>query len=151
MPKLILGVNDIPYSGEPHKGKRSSKGDNSKTTGEVAEILEGKYHVMAMFYQKRAPDIASLMERKVSDALEKVLDGRKPGKINYGSVDQKIDQMFRAFLTNNEIASMGLSGLPMQAAMAGKSSRFKSGKGPVTRPMFVDTGLYRKSFKSEIK
>ncbi len=159
---LHLGVVDVAY------GDIDASGAN--TTGEVAEILETKYHVMRIFAEKNM----GLIEKAVADALQGEMEtsrtrGRKPTISNLYT--QKIDQRFREFLTNREIEKI----LPftIQAAEQGISHRFKdiSGKGVRVsdivagkasgyqkvlkmkrnpRPAFVDTGLYRQSFISWI-
>ncbi len=65
---LHLGVIDIPYSdasytaapkgrkiGRARRGKITAPPpqSNHKTTGDVAEILEAKYHIMETFFAKR--------------------------------------------------------------------------------------------------
>lgn len=159
---LHLGVLDLAY------GDAGASGAN--TTGEVAEILESKYHVMRIFSDKNM----ALIEKAVADALDGELEsartgGRKPSISNLFT--QKIDQRFREFLSNREIEKV----LPftIAAAEAGVSHRFKdvnnravsvesivSGQAQnykkvlkmkrESRPEFIDTGLYQASFISWI-
>ena len=159
---LHFGVLDLAYSDADASG--------ANTTGEVAEILENKYHVMRIF----AEENFDLIEKTVADALEGEMEtartaGRKPSISNLFT--QKIDQRFRQFLSNREIEAV----LPftIQAAQEGISHRFKDPSGKTVRvqdivsgkatayqkvlkmkrsprPAFIDTGLYQQSFISWI-
>lgn len=162
MPRLHLGVIDIAYSDPDASGAR--------TTGDVAEILESKYHVMQLFADSHADELADLVADAIAGQLESARSGMIP---RIPEIDvQKLDAAFRDFLDSNEIQRL----LPVRIAAAdeGVSHRFKNAKnrtigasdvvkrgggqglslvakkprGP--RPAFIDTGLYQASFRSWI-
>jgi hypothetical protein len=136
MPVLHLGVIDQPYS------------TGGKTTGDVAEILEGKYEVMGHFADKHEQDIANDLENSLEGVLENLLLGAPPAQNAFAQAESAIENRFKQFLSLKEMDSLGVSGVPTAAALAGKSKRFKSGRGPKPRPSFIDTGLYQANFKS---
>ncbi|EBL7701084.1 hypothetical protein DCT98_28205, partial [Salmonella enterica] len=61
--KLHLGVMDIPYENE------------NTTTGDVAEILEGKYRIMQTFFDRHGEEIAQMMSNDLAAGLENMLAG----------------------------------------------------------------------------
>ena len=108
--RLHLGVLDVPYK----QGSNSSP----ETTGDVAEILENRYHPIEIFYEEHA----------------------------------NIETRFRHFLSQKEMDSLGVPGVPTKAALAGVSHRFKhpyAKRAP--RPSFIDTGLYEASFRAWVE
>ena len=148
MTTLHLGVIDQPY-------------DNSvgATTGMVAEILEDKYHVMEVFFEARTGDIAAALERSIQGALDALaMDAPVEGIDPFGGASGEIEMAFRQFLDSKEIESLGIPGVPTQAALDGVSQRFKNPRYKKTksgkkikrapRPSFIDTGLYEASMKA---
>jgi hypothetical protein len=145
---LHLGVIDQPYV--------NSVGT---TTGDVAEILEDKYHVMEVFFELRRQDVAAALERSIQGALDQ-LDMNVPVEnINpFSGASGEIEAAFRHFLDSKEIESLGIPGVPTQAALDGVSHRFKNPRYKKTkggkkvkrapRPSFIDTGLYEASMKA---
>ena len=144
MPVLHLGVIDQPYNEPPGKGQKRI---GAETTGDVAEILEKKYHVMEVFYGKYKADIAKDLETSLVGALENLLMGAPATADPFASASSKIENKFRKFLTNKEMD--GRAGIPTEASLLGISHRFKRMRGP-PRPSFIDTGLYENSFKAWI-
>lgn len=142
MTTLQLGVLDIPYSDNPEEGSK-----DVSTTGDVAEILEGKYHLFTAFYVEHENDINKALMDGFEDALESMLMGAPADADPFAAGCQKIDQEFRTFLMKAEIEKMGIDGVPTKAALDGKSIRFKRKKGP-RRPSFIDSGLLEASFRS---
>jgi hypothetical protein len=140
-PKLVLGVIDVPYE------------DGKTTTGDVAEILEGKYHVMEIFYLERREQIEALIAGQAAAALQNLLTG----SMQYGDpifdVTQQIDELFRDFLDADEISAILPITQQITAAQIGKNSRKKSGynKNNEARPAFIDSGLFQSSFRSWIE
>ncbi len=114
------------------------------STGEVASILEAKYHVMRTFVE--------LHEQEINDALveqmAQVLDNAKAGApLPFGEIRfAKIEEEFRRYIDLGEWEAT--SGQPTQAALEGKSKRKKSGKYEGARPSFYETGLYTNSFST---
>lgn len=140
MPILHLGVIDQPYT----------KAKDSQTTGSVAEILEAKYEVMGKFVEKHEQDIANDLENSLEGVLENMLLGGPvvPPDQAFAAGTSAIEHRFKQFLSLKEMDSLGVSGVPTAAALAGKSKRFKSGYGPKPRPSFIDSGLYQANFKA---
>lgn len=160
MATLHLGVIDVAYSDPDASG--------ASTTGQVAQILEDKYHVMRIFAEEHWDELEELVADAIVGQLETARSGIIPQIPNIDV--QKLDAAFRDFLDSNEIQSI----LPerIQAADEGISHRFKNAqnrtvkasdvvsrgsgaglsivakkpRGP--RPAFVDTGLYQASFRS---
>lgn len=138
MTTLNLGVIDLHYA---------DAGADSHTTGDVAEILEAEYGVMETFWGKYGQEVGDEMAQAYVGALEALHAGhvmRDP----LGQVTTGIERRFKQFLTNKEMDGLR-PGVPTQASLDGKSKRFKKQnkkRGP--RPSFVDSGLYRSSFKT---
>ncbi len=142
MTTLHLGVIDIPYADE--KGV---------TTGDVAEFLEDKYHVMGAFYGRYEGKIANALANALAGALETVRMGGPLSGKPFATAESEIAADFKHFLSSSEIETMGIEGVPTKAALDGKSKRFKRGRNKgktglpgVRRPSFIDTGLYQASF-----
>lgn len=138
--KLSLGVIEIPYD------------NTGKTTGDVAEILETKYHVMGVFGFLHLDDIARDLEDGAAANLENMLMGAPVSADPYAGAMSKIEQRFRDFLSLGEMNKFGFAGIPTAAALAGVNHRLAHpyAKANPSRPSFVDTGLYESSFKAWI-
>ncbi len=152
MPVLHLGVADVPYINAPAPVKRGRKPKSSgtnETTGEVAERLENKYHVMQVFYEQHKADVAAALEGALAGALENLLAGAPSSVAPFGEGAAKIETMFKRFLSDKEMDRLGYPGVPTMASLLGISHRFKGKRGPV-RPSFIDTGMYQTSFKAWI-
>ena len=67
MAVLHFGVVDLPY-GDTASGNAPKKG--AETTGDVAEILEAKYHVIELFYQELGDHVASALELSAARAIQ---------------------------------------------------------------------------------
>lgn len=146
MTTLHLGVIDQPYA-------------DGATTGDVAEILEDKYHVMEVFFESRINDVTDALEKSIQGALDALDMGAPVENIDpFGSATADIEAAFRHFLDSKEIESLGIPGVPTQAALDGVSHRFKNPRYKKTkggkkvkrapRPSFIDTGLYEASMKA---
>lgn len=130
---LHLGVIDVP---EP----------NGNSTFEVGTILEDKYGLFSRFADHKMESIVEALENSIEGAMETVFMGGSVGN-PFASAEGKIDQMFREFLDNEEMATLGVPGVPTKAALIGKSVRHKRQRGP-RRPSFIDSGILQASFKS---
>lgn len=139
MTTLHLGVVEIPYANA-----------GGKTTGDVADILEAKYHVMEVFYEDLGPTlIAKSLEVSVVNAVESMMLGA-PATISLtGDAEQEIEQAFRLFLSQQEMDGQQ-PGVPTKASLKGVNHRLKkpNAKTNLGRPSFIDTGLYQRSFKA---
>lgn len=133
--KLVLGVVNVAYAGK-----------DATTTGEVAEHLENKYHIMRVFFEVKEEKIAQI----VSEALVGSFKTLSQGGTIKGVQVNKIDRLFRHFLEANEMGRI----LPHQVVAAGMgvSHRFKDAMNRQgqrgARPAFIDTGLYSASFRA---
>ncbi len=154
MGKLTLGELDVAYA--TPTGEAGSLKVTLTTTGAVAEILEERYGVMQTFYDRRKEKIAEYLGDSVADAIADALAGRKTRTSPTYGAEQKIEAEFRAFLDANEMNTISklMTGAPIsKAADRGVSHRKKrpnAGVNP-SRPAFIDTGLYRQSFRAEVK
>lgn len=158
MTTLNLGVVDIPYAYEQEvlskKGKplkRRKKVVKSITTGEVAQILEDRYHIMEVFFEVHGEQIMELLTDAMVGASETEALGGPASPEPYGDATEKIDQMFRDFLSNREMDALGVPGVPTQAALEGVSHRFAQphARRP-ERPSFIDTGEFQAAMRSWI-
>lgn len=158
---LHLGVIDIPYSEPPAAGpkptkrprKRPRKSQAAKygniTTGDVAEILEARYHVMELFWELHKNEVAEDLEGSIAGALETFLMGGPIDIDPVGSASSKIEDRFKQMLATKELDSLGYPGIPTMAAQRGVSHRFKRPYvRRAARPSFIDTGLYQSSMKA---
>jgi hypothetical protein len=140
--KLSLGVHDIAYSDPDNPG--------TTTTGQVAEILEKKYHVMRVFYELEEKRIGDLLTEGVAKTLKAREAGHVvPERVPLRGEMEKIDAMFRDYLDADLWQS--LTGKTIAAAAAGISHRKKAKKNSGPRPAFIDTGQYQASFSAMIK
>lgn len=159
--KLHLGVIEVPYTNGAPGPKRIRKGrsrrkrapkpnggsSGAQTTGDVAEILEAKYHVMETFYDHHEEEIADLFAEGVAGAIEDLVGGAPAHQVDpFAQAAADTEAAFKKYLETEEIADYGVPGVPTKAALQGKSKRFKKGRGP-RRPSFIDTGIYENSAK----
>lgn len=151
---LHLGVIDIPYSYK-QAGKKGMQ-TSDKTTGDVAEILEEKYHIMRVFFEYRKKLIAKDLEGGLAGALESVLMGAPLGGDAFGAASSAIEERFKADLAERKFDARGIPGVPTAASGAVPGKR-KGGidhrlKHPYrqanpVRPSFIDTGSYQNAMK----
>ncbi len=152
MPTVKLGVTEMPYSfsenvGKVKKGKNKGKAYAS-TTGDVAEILEDKYHIMEVFWNLHEEEIVSALSTSLSDEFESMLQGKPVSVGAFAAGASEVEAMFQKFLDLKEMDALGIPGVPTAASLAGVSHRFKKPYAKrAPRPSFVDTGLYESSFR----
>lgn len=159
---LHLGVNDVPYvepkSTTPRKvakGKRQTRRargtarGSETTTGEVAEYLEGHYHLMEIFYETHEEQINELLLQGLVDTFEAQLQGHAPPTIDpfFGALS-KIEDIFKQWIATGEAERSGVPGTPTKAARKRRSLRFKSKTSGGPRPSFYDTGQFQEHFRS---
>lgn len=163
---LHLGVTEIPYSANVQKAPRrvavrtvrggkpqaiSAAPSGGETTGDVAEILEAKYHIMEIFVEELGADqIATAIEHSMAGAIETMISGyghNSGASLLTAEAVGEIEDAFRIFLSQGEMDGIQ-PGVPTKAALAGVSHRFAHpyAKRPA-RPSFIDTGTYQASFK----
>lgn len=160
MARLSLGVLDVPYSAASTGGSAdkdiksflaSSGGEKGVTTGDVAEFLEDKYHVMATFADRREDDIADAWAEAQADAIADLMAGAPLSAANPGAaLGAEVGTMFRQFIDSREMD--GAAGVPTEAARKGVNHRLKHpyAKDNPERPSFRDTGLFEASFMAEV-
>jgi hypothetical protein len=126
-----------------HGAKSRRHYSKTKTAQQVANILESKYGILQTFMNMYDDDIKDLMTEKVHDFVIQSLSQK--GKLASDRMAQfmkpstsQIEKMFRGFLDRGE------TGITIGAALRGDRTGRKS-KSP--RPAFIDTGLYRASFR----
>lgn len=144
---IHLGVVDIPYASPPETNDKGYRKSGTQTTGDVAEWLEEKYHVMENFADHDMDNISASVANSLAGSLETYMQSGRMPKDPFAGGMQKIEASFRDFLDKEVIATLGVQGVPTGAALKGVNHRKKSKKGK-RRPSFIDTGLYQKSFKA---
>lgn len=142
MTTLHLGVIEQPYDdGE------------GKTTGDVADILEAKYHIMEIFAEVHGDEIADDLAQGFQGTLESLLSNRPvdPDDI-FNAGTTKIEDRFHDFILGGEMEALGYPGVPTGAAIKGVNHRLAHpyAKANPSRQSFIDTGLYEASFKAWI-
>ena len=167
MTTLHLGVIDIAYvqpaptpkarkaSAKPRLHKTHRKKYENVTTGDVAEILEAKYHVFEVFYREHEQDVANDLTDSMQGAVESYLMGAPLNLNPFGSATSSIENRMKQFLSNREMEQLGYPGVPTEAARLGVSHRYASGFNRVkiggkfyrgvARPSFIDTGIFQSS------
>ena len=120
-------------------------------TVEVAKILEEKYGLFSAFYAKHKTAITQLLIDGLSGALTNMHMGAPVPSNPFEDAMQKLQGMFRTFLTTAEIETMGIEGVPTQAALGGVSHRTKKKTYGHRRPSFVDTGTLELAFRSWVE
>ena len=145
---LHLGVVEVPYNEPLPAGKRRRKkvAAGTQTTGDVAEWLENKYHVMEAFFELHQDAIALDLEDGLAGTLEGLAMGAPPSADPFGAAASKIKERFSKFLESKEMDTLGYPGVPTKASREGVSHRFKNRRGTPGRPSFVDTGAYENAF-----
>ena len=144
--RLNLGVTVTNYA----------YGDRSRTTEDVARILERKYGVMSTFFQLYKGNIGAMLESSVAGALESRLMGAPVQLAPFEAGCSKIETLFRQAIDAEAFNGI-ITGVPTKAAQDGvrhsmKNPR-KTGKGKrkfkrPPRASFFDTGLYSRNFKA---
>lgn len=134
MTTLIFGVVDVAYSSK----------DGGSTTGEVASILEKKYHVMRTFLELNESEIGDLLAKKMVERMTANYRSRTQMQVD------RISTLFRDFLNADEMSKVLPTSMQSAAAMAGVNHRKKHpyAKANSERPAFIDTGLYQQSFRA---
>lgn len=147
--KLHLGVIEVPEIEE---------GSTSYTVG---KDLEARYGLFTAFANTYGEKIAKNLAEGAQGALETLLLGNKVSDPFVAGTEQ-ITADFKHFISSQEAETVGLPGVPTQAALMGKSTRFKGKakrgarpKGQVTygvrRPSFIDSGIFINSLKTWIE
>jgi hypothetical protein len=136
--RLHFGFTDATYEyGRP------------RTTHDVADYLEAKYHVVENFVTDNERDIRALVREQSERHARAVVKGRPP---NVSKMTDDIKVMFKSYILRKRLDGR-VAGVPTLASLRGVNHRLKhpyAKKNPV-RPSFFDTGLYLQNFKSWVK
>lgn len=137
---LHLGVADVPYA----------NAKEAVTTGDVATWLERKYHLFEIFYELHKDRIAELLADVLRGEIQRAMMGGPRPNLSLAAANTEIEDMFRKFLSTQEVEKLGYPGIPTEAALKGVSHRLKHpyAKGNPRRPSFIDTGLLESAFRS---
>lgn len=161
---LKLGFVNTPYTAEAKmrpvtaartEEKRGRKRSFSKTmtAEDVAKILETKYHIIDTFEEVYAARIQyailSQFEKVAGDIVSGVRGYRgAPLESLLKPATKEVEKMFRQFLDNEEMNGR-VPGVPTKAALAGvRTGRGSKTLRGVPRPSFIDTGIYKASFRA---
>jgi len=163
---LHLGVLDVPYGPDaptvrsvakarpaqhPKKARATKKGGGSKTpnetTGDVATLLEDKYHLMEVWYENNELAVADAFADAMAGELEDMMTGAPPKPDLLAPAMGFIEEGFKAAISEEAFAGYGVPGVPTKAARQGTTPRKKSGKG-ARRASFRYSGLYQASMKA---
>lgn len=161
---LSLGVIDLPYVDQllPKQKKAPKKPTKkairqsqilrryagSKTTGDVASILERKYHVMEIFWEIHSKEIADIIADHMQDSLDNILMGSPHTELFPREGIPEIQKLFVKFINGREMDGLW-DGVPTRAAMRGVNHRMLHPyKRRPPRPSFRDTGLYLQAFRA---
>ena len=169
--KLVInmGFVNTPYTKETiakpmtaakQESARARKRHFSKTKDaeKVSNILEDKYGILDYFNEKYSEYIETLISNRFDDIAEEVLsrpEGRQYTTAKMSNimkpVGKDVEKLFREFLDKEEMNASGQAGIPTGAAMMGIRHGIgsKTLKG-VSRPSFIDTGIYRASFRCSV-
>jgi|SRR6185312_157237 len=170
MPVLHLGVLDIPYperqpapravaKRRPRGGVRwrpPTRGSTAgKTTGDIAEIIEGRYGIFSMFTLLHGADIEEKLAEVYEAKLERLLLGGPAAAASaefdtgdFAGEVSVLEGIFKKALDDQEFNGRG-PGIPTRAAQHGVNHRLArpSVRGNPARPSFIDTGLLQSSLK----
>jgi len=136
--KLMLGFESLSYSSlatprQRRSGKKIYGGGTN--TQEVANRLERGYSIVETFYDMEEDNIVDIIEDAFLEDIEEVMTMGKPSKKGISDREtKKIEAMFREKLDQHAYDGV-ISGVPTEASIRD------------SRPSFVSSGLYRKSFR----
>jgi hypothetical protein len=140
--KLHLGVLDVPYT------------DASKSTGDVAEILEAKYHVIELFYEELGADhVQEALEHSADIAIKDLFSGAPAASVDLTfEATEELRTAFAIFVDQKELDGV-VPGVPTAASLKGVNHRLKHPYAAANpeRPSFKDTGLYQSSFRAWVE
>jgi hypothetical protein len=159
--KINLGFEDIPYASRysaqsplpasvkkrrPRRPFPSQQGYGAgKTTAQVATELEARYKIVETFYGLEEDNIAQDFEKSLGTSLESGMNG-KSWDVNHDT--SKLENKFRRNLSSRKYDGV-IRGVPTKTSLRGVSHLRQN---PYTlrasRPSFIDTSLYQRSFKA---
>lgn len=161
---LHLGVMDIPYPAPVPKQRKVPIKPRKKplkrpiqqrlplsiqkTTGEVAMILEQKYHVLQRIFELHKEQIAQSMAEEIQGHLVGLMAGGPMYSSTLGGVASEITDILKQGISQRELD--GYPGIPTLAARRGVNHRLLHpyARGNPERPSFIDTSQYQTSIMS---
>lgn len=144
---LQIGVIDVP---EPEGG----------SSFEVAQSLEKRYHLFSAFAATNIDFIAKELTQDATNMFSALLNGEPTGAA-FADAGDSITNRFKQFISLGEDESIGLVGVPTQAALSGVTLRTKNKKSiskvrkgakyvrvyGAKRPSFIYSGIMQASLK----
>jgi hypothetical protein len=160
---IHMGFVNTPYTKESiarpataakQEAARQRKRSFSKTmtADKVSNILEGKYGIVETFAAIHEQEINALFHDRFHEVATKIIEekgGQTSSSIKrlMNPATKEVERLFKSFLDNEEMNGM-MSGIPTQAAMKGvRHGRGSKTRRGIQRPSFIDTGIYRASFR----
>jgi hypothetical protein len=164
---LHMGFINTPYTREtimrPVASSKKEEKRNRKrgftrtmTAIKVAGILEGKYNIVETFSEIYGEEIQNLLHDQFRETAKQIIierGGRTTASLKnlMKPATRQIELMFRSFLNNEEMNGM-VEGVPTDAAKGGKlRGRGKITRKGLQRASFINTGIYRASFRAWVK
>ncbi len=94
--------------------------------------------------------IGEALAHSVAGAIENLVSGAPATISPTGEAESEIESAFRHFIVQEEMAGLGVPGVPTAAALKGINHRLRHpyAKSNPRRPSFVDTGLMLANFKA---
>jgi hypothetical protein len=125
-------------------------------TGQVSTWLESHYGILEEFIDIHSEDIAKLIEEDVAEMITRTIEkGVTPTLTRISKHSMLIIKaMFDTFIRSREVEGLGIPGVPTERAKMGFKSATKRRKGRfsgTSRPSFLDTELYIKSFYARLE
>ena len=137
--KLHLGEDEVGYDYNPNK-----------TTGEVAEVLEKKYHIMETFFDTYSQPVADDLANEMAARLERLMAGDQRLASPLAGIGVRIEARFREFLWSYQAEAVGIPGTPTQWALEGRTNR-RGAPRTGRRQSFVDTKAYKDNFRAWVE
>lgn len=164
---LHLGVVEIPYAFNVPKALRRvavrvRKGvapvkidaarRGGETTGDVAEFLEARYHVMQHFWDRHGQEACDALAQDMMDDFEDMASGRNVEAPTFAAATSTMHKAFNEFIDKREMDGLA-PGVPTEAARHGIKHRFLHpyAKDNPERPSFFDTGTYMSAFTAWVE
>ena len=140
---LCLGVMIIPY-------RTPDKKVGAVTTGDVAQWLEHRYHIMEVYSKVHGKVIENALASSVVGAIEALVKGHRVDPFERGT--SAIQKDFKRWISSGA-AERDIPGAPTGAAKRGVSHRkaHPYAKSNPRRVSFRDTGTYMDSFQAWVQ
>src|SRR5271156_6558444 len=119
--RLHLGCFEFPYvTHVPESGRRvvsrlrkggkiethTAAPAGAETTADIAQILENKYHVMEIFFEQNAQEIADLVADSMAGSLETLMMGQVPRDPMLGAMSA-IEKLFKNWILSGGMEKLG--------------------------------------------